>query len=226
SSHWQSDIRLANTGSQKLQYALKFTPADPASGVKTTTIDVDGGATTALDDIVRNWYGIGTLGESANGSLEIRPIVPQSKTGSDDTPSISKVTVVSSRTYNVSDNGTLGQFIPAIPFSSFIGKAAQNAAASVLSLQQIAQSQQYRTNIGIVEGAGAAVNVLVTVFDVNGNKLKDVPLALKAGQQMQVSNFLASVGIPTLNDGRVEVKVTSGEGRVTAYASVVDNQTS
>src|SRR5581483_8570185 len=68
--------------------------------------------------------------------------------------------------------------------------------------------------------------VLVTVFDVNGNKLKDVPLALKAGQQMQVSNFLASVGIPTLNDGRVEVKVTSGEGRVTAYASVVDNQTS
>jgi len=225
-SQWQSDIRLANTGSQKLQYVLKFTPADPSSGVKTTTINVDGGATTALDDIVRNWYGVGALGESSNGSLEIRPLEPQGKTGSDAAPTVSKVTVVSSRTYNTSANGTLGQFIPAIPFSSFIGKAAQNAATSVLSLQQIAQSPQYRTNLGVVEGAGAAANVLISVFDVNGNKLKDVPLSLKAGQQIQVSNFLASVGIPTLSDGRVEVKVTSGEGRVTAYASVVDNQTS
>src|SRR6185369_11785465 len=55
-------------------------------------------------------------------------------------------------------------------------------------------------------------------------KLKDVPLTLKGGQQMQIGSFLAAVGIPSLSDGRIEVKVTSGDGRVTAYASVVDNQ--
>ena len=225
-SHWQSDIRLANTGSQKLQYALKFTPADPSNGgVKTTTIDVDGGATAALDDIVRNWYGIGVLGESANGVLEIRPLTPSGKGAPDATaPSVSKVTVVSSRTYTTGDNGTLGQFIPAIPFSSFIGKATQQAAAAVLSLQQIAQSSQYRTNVGIVEGSGQPANVLISIFDVTGKKLKDVPLSLKGGQQLQAASFLASVGIPSLDDGRIEVKVTSGEGRVTAYASVVDNK--
>ena len=224
-SHWQSDIRLANTGSQKLQYALKFSPADPSlGGVKTTTITVDGGGTTALDDIVRNWYGIGTLGESANGVLEVRPLTPSGKgLTPNDAPSVSKVTVVSSRTYTISDAGTLGQFIPAIPFSSFIGKAAQQAAASVLSLQQIAQSDQYRTNVGIVEGSGQPASVLLSVFDVSGKKLKDVPLSLKAGQQLQLGSFLASVGIPSLSDGRIEVKVTGGEGRVTAYASVVDN---
>ena len=227
-SHWQSDIRLANVGGQKLKYALKFTPADPsAGGVKTTTIDVDGGATTALDDIVRNWYGVGTLGESANGVLEVRPLTPSGKgdpSGEADPPSVSKVTVVSSRTYAVSDAGTLGQFIPAIPFSSFISKASQSAAASVLSLQQIAQSSQYRTNVGIVEGSGQPASVLVTVFDVAGKKLRDVPLQIRGGEQMQLNGFLASIGIPTLNDGRIEVKVTSGEGRITAYASVVDNQ--
>jgi hypothetical protein len=226
-SHWQSDIRLANTGAQKLQYALKFTPADPSNGgVKTTTINVDGGATTALDDIVRNWYGIGVLGESANGVLEIRPLTPSNKGGGSDAtaPSVSKVTVVSSRTYTTGDNGTLGQFIPAIPFSSFIGKAAQQGQAAVLSLQQIAQSSQYRTNVGIVEGSGQPANVLISIFDVTGKKLKDVPLSLKAGQQLQAASFLASVGIPNLDDGRIEVKVTSGEGRVTAYASVVDNK--
>jgi len=227
-SHWQSDIRLANTGAQKLQYALKFSPADPtAGGVKTTTINVDGGATTALDDIVKNWYGIGTLGESANGVLEVRPLTPSNKglPGSDaDAPSVSKVTVVSSRTYTVGDNGTLGQFIPAIPFSNFVGKATQQAAAAVLSLQQIAQSAQYRTNVGIVEGSGQPASVLLSIFDVTGKKLKDVPLSLKGGEQMQLGSFLAAVGIPSLSDGRIEVKVTSGEGRVTAYASVVDNQ--
>jgi uncharacterized repeat protein (TIGR01451 family) len=227
-SHWQSDIRLANTGGQKLQYALKFTPSDPtAGGVKTTTINVDGGATTALDDIVKNWYGIGTLGESANGVLEVRPLTPSNKglPGSDaEVPSVSKVTVVSSRTYTVGDNGTLGQFIPAIPFSNFIGKATQQAAAAVLSLQQIAQSAQYRTNVGIVEGSGQPASVLLSIFDVTGKKLKDVPLSLKGGEQMQLGSFLAAIGIPSLSDGRIEVKVTSGEGRVTAYASVVDNQ--
>ena len=227
-SHWQSDIRLANTGAQKLQYALKFTPADPTEGgVKTTTINVEGGATTALDDIVKNWYGIGTLGESANGVLEVRPLTPSNKglPGSDaDAPSVSKVTVVSSRTYTTGENGTLGQFIPAIPFSNFISKGTQQAAAAVLSLQQIAQSAQYRTNVGIVEGSGQPAVVLLSIFDVTGKKLKDVPLSLKGGQQMQLGSFLASVGIPSLNDGRIEVKVTSGDGRVTAYASVVDNQ--
>jgi uncharacterized repeat protein (TIGR01451 family) len=225
-SHWQSDIRLANTGSQKVQYALKFSPADPSNGgVKTTTIDVDGGATTALDDIVRNWYGIGALGESTNGVLEVRPIAQNGKGAPEDTPSVSKVTVVSSRTYSVSSNGTLGQYIPAIPFGSFIAKAAQGAAATVLSLQQIAQSDQFRTNLGIVEGAGQPANVLVSVFDIQGRKLIDVPLSLKAGEQMQLNGFLATKGITNLSDGRIEVKVSSGEGRVTAYASVVDNAT-
>ena len=226
-SHWQSDIRLANTGGAKLQYALKFTPSDPtAGGVKTTTINVEGGATTALDDIVRNWYGIGSLGDSANGVLEVRPLTPSNKglTPDADLPSVSKVTVVSSRTYTTGENGTLGQFIPAIPFSSFIGKATQQAAASVLSLQQIAQSAQYRTNVGIVEGSGQPAAVLVSIFDVTGKKLKDVPLSLKGGEQMQLGSFLAAVGIPSLEDGRIEVKVTSGDGRVTAYASVVDNK--
>jgi uncharacterized repeat protein (TIGR01451 family) len=227
-SHWQSDIRLANTGASKQLYELKFTPADPsAGGVKSTRIDVDGGATTALDDIVRNWYGIGALGDSANGVLEIRPLLSESSTGAqpnDSAPSVSRVTVASSRTYNVSSNGTLGQFIPAIPFSAFIGKSAQSAVTSVLSLQQIAQSDQYRTNVGIVEGSGQPATVLLTVFDNLGRKMIEVPLSLKGGEQRQLNGFLAANGISNLADARIEVKVSSGDGRVTAYASVVDNQ--
>jgi hypothetical protein len=112
-----------------------------------------------------------------------------------------------------------------VPFSSFIGAAASGALPSVLSLQQIAQSAAYRTNLGLVEAAGAPATVTLSVFDDSGKDVQDIPLLLNAFQQVQLNSFLAAQGI-TLNDGRIEVKVTSGTGKITAYASVVDNRTS
>lgn len=221
-SAWQSDIRLANVGFSKQQYVLTFTPSatgGTSGGVKATTLTVDAGATTALDDIVRNWYGVGSLGEAANGVLEIKPL-----SAGQDGPGVSLTTVASSRTYSVSTQGTLGQYIPAIPFSSFIGKAASGALGTVLSLQQVAQSSAYRTNIGVVEGAGAAAAVTLSVYDDTGKKLTDYALNLNPYQQVQLNSFLSSQNI-TLNDGRIEAKVTGGDGKITAYASVVDNAT-
>jgi len=227
-SHWQSDIRVTNTSTDKQKYQLIFTPQgdDGSRNVKTTTIDVAGGDTTALDDIVRNWYGIGSLGDSANGVLEIRPLTGSLKgLGSNDTSGAKATAVASSRTYNVSGNGTLGQYIPAIPFASFIGRSIDpKVLASVLSLQQVAQSDAFRTNLGVVEASGQPATVLLSIFDNTGLKLKDLSLDLKGGEQRQMNGFLAANNI-ALTDGRIEVKVTNGNGKVTAYASVIDNKT-
>ncbi|HVR40350.1 MAG TPA: hypothetical protein VMU84_14735, partial [Thermoanaerobaculia bacterium] len=220
-SHWQSDIRLSNVGSFARQYQLTFTPGGGSTEIKQTTVDVEAGATTALDDIVRNWYGIGSLGDGANGVLEIHPISDQ--IAPKEIPSVDLATAVSSRTYNVATNGTLGQHIPGIAFSSFIGKALEGFAP-VLSLQQIAQSAQFRTNVGLVEASGAPASVLVSVFNSAGAKLLELPFDLKAGEQRQLNGLLAQNNL-TLTDARLEVRVTGGEGKVTAYASVVDNFT-
>jgi hypothetical protein len=227
-SHWQSDIRVANTSQQTARYQLTFTPDDAAKGVKQTLINVDPGVTTALDDIIKTWYGVGSLGESANGVLEIRPLDNPAKGGpANDDVNVSFSTVASSRTYNIASSsvaGTLGQFIPAIPFGNFIGRALDaNHAATVLGLQQIAQNDAYRTNVGVVEASGQPVTVLISAFDAKGNKLLDFPLELKGGEQRQLNSFLAQNKI-SLSDGRLEVKVASGDGKVTAYASVVDNK--
>jgi uncharacterized repeat protein (TIGR01451 family) len=211
-SRWQSDIRVANVSTQSARFQLTLTPDDLAKGVKQTVITANAGATIALDDIVRNWYGIGSLGEQANGILEIRPLDAVNA-------------VASSRTYNLTSNGTLGQFIRAVPFGKFIGKVTDpNALAPVLGLQQIAQSPDYRTNFGVVEGSGSPVSLLVSVFNAAGAKLLDLPLDLKANEQRQLNGFLTQNKI-SLNDGRIEVKATSGDGKVTAYASVIDNRT-
>jgi uncharacterized repeat protein (TIGR01451 family) len=220
-SNWRSDVRIANVTSRAAKFMLSFN--NGGSSMKQTTVTIDGGATTALDDIVRNWYGVGSLGESSNGVLTIQPLDANGKPVAAD-PSVSKVTVVSSRTYNASSAGTLGQFIPATPFTSFIGKPLAGAQAQVLSLQQLTQSDVFRTNLGLVEAAGKSASLLLSVFDGSGAKITDIPLSLKAGEQKQLNSFLASNGIPTLSNGRVEVQVLTGDGRVTAYASVIDGR--
>ncbi len=210
-SHWQSDVRVTNIGHSKQMYSLTFTPDDPSQDARMTQITVADGGTAALDDIVRNWYGYGEFGESANGVLEIHPA--------------STDTIVSSRTYDVTSNGTLGQYVAAIPIENFIGHAAADAPAQALSLQQIAQSAAYRTNFGLVEAAGQPAGVVMSVFDTAGNRLKEIPVQIQPFQHLRLNQMLATNGISDLPDGRVEVRVASGDGRVTAYASVVDNGT-
>ena len=219
-SLFESDVRVANVGATPQKYQLNFTltGTDGTQSGQSSTIDIDPGATMALDDILTNFFGIGSDGGSATGTLEIRPLnSPTSNLTTSVTPSVT--TVASSRTFNTTPNGTFGQFIPAVPFSQFIGKS------SVLSLQQIAQSTAYRTNFGLVEAAGESASVLVHVFDNSGHEIAQIPETLQPGEHRQMNNFLAANGISTLSDGRLEVEVTSTTGKVTAYASVVDNLT-
>ncbi|HJQ38409.1 MAG TPA: hypothetical protein VKB93_14825 [Thermoanaerobaculia bacterium] len=216
-SEWQSDVRLTNAGFKPYRYRVTFTPAaGTAGGVKQTDVKLDAGSTMALDDIVKTWFGFGSLGDGESGQLEIVPL--------DEPQNASLVTVAASRTYNVTANGTLGQFIPAVPFPSFIGRVVSGGLPTVLSLQQLAQSSAFRTNVGIVESAGRSASAVVSIFNATGIKLLDLPQTLAAGQQLQLNALLAQNNI-TLSDGRAEVRVTGGDGKVTAYASIVDNGT-
>jgi uncharacterized repeat protein (TIGR01451 family) len=215
-SSWRSDIRVANTTALTQNYLLSFNPGTgDTSTVKTTTINVAPGGTTALDDIVRNWFGVGSLGDSINGVLTVQQLAA----GGIPAPS-SLQSFVSSRTYNATSNGTFGQFIPGTPFSAFIGKGS-----SILSLQQLAQSSTFHTNLGLVEASGKSVSALVSIFDGAGLKLLDVPVTLAGGEQKQLNSFLATNGI-SVDNGRVEVKVLGGDGKITSYASVIDSNTS
>src|SRR4029077_12353068 len=153
----------------------------------------------------------------------IRPLSGSGKTGSDQV-NVSLTTVASSRTYNITSNGTLGEFIPATPFANFIGRVTDpSQLATVLGLQQIAQTDNFRTNLGLVEAAGKPVSVLASVFDPSGKKVLDIPVDLKANEQKHLHSSRAQNKI-VLTNGRIEVKVTGGDGKVPGYGSVVDNR--
>ena len=227
-SLFQSDVRVANVSAQTMKYTLNFTPiaTDGTQTGSSTTLEIEPGATTALDDILSSFFG----NNSGSGTLEIRPLTT-STTGSSfassvtpSTLSVNTITVASSRTYNVdAQGGTLGQFIPAIPYAKFIAKASSSSLTQILSLQQLANSSAYRTNIGLVEASGQAATVLMRVFDDANTLLAEIPVNLLAGQYVQ-DNYFAKNAL-SFTDGRVELQVTSTNGRVTAYASTIDNAT-
>ena len=224
-SKFQSDIRVTNSSAQPMKYQVTFVPTGDAGITqgKQTTVDIDPGRTIALDDVLQSWFG----DSAATGTLEVRPLTtaPTSSTATALPAGLANIlTFASSRTYNTTANGTFGQYIPAIPFAAFVGRGSDPTKSTILSLQQIAQSSAFRTNLGIVEGSGDPASVLISVFGSNGQKLTEFTQDLKGGQHIQLNSILATKNLQ-VTDGRIEVKVVSGSGKVTAYASVLDNLT-
>ncbi|MFZ2490215.1 MAG: hypothetical protein WA208_01900 [Thermoanaerobaculia bacterium] len=221
-SLFESDIRLTNLSAETAKYQINFTPSgvDGTKSGTTSTVEVAPNQTVALDDILATMFGTGST--SVLGMLEIRPLTSTSSSSSYVTTSTGiqpLPTAASSRTYNLTPTGTFGQYIPALPFSQFVGKGTK------LSIQQIAQSTAFRTNFGFAEASGQAADLLMKVYDTKNNLLKEIPLSLLASEHKQINSLLANYGISNLQDGRVEVEVLSSTGKVTAYASTVDNAT-
>jgi uncharacterized repeat protein (TIGR01451 family) len=223
-SKFQSDVRVTNSSAQPMKYQVTFTPTGDTgiTSGKQTTLDIDPGRTIALDDVLESWFG----SNGATGTLEVRPLTATTNSTSAALPAglANLLTFASSRTFNTTSNGTFGQYIPAIPFAAFVGRASDPSKSTVLSLQQIAQSAAYRTNLGIVEGSGDPASVLISVFGDDGHKLTEFTQDLKGGQHIQLNSILAQKNVQ-VNDGRIEIKVVSPAGKVTAYASVLDNLT-
>ncbi|HVG24090.1 MAG TPA: hypothetical protein VND45_08060 [Thermoanaerobaculia bacterium] len=224
-SLFETDVRLTNLGAQTTKYDLWFTPSGTlgTESSATTTIEVSPNETVALDDIVANVFGDGTVG-SAIGMLEVRPLGTSQSSGAFfgaviDSAMRQLQTAASSRTYNFTPNGTFGQFVPAIPFAQFVGRG------SVLSLTQVAQSNRFRANFGFLEASGSPADMIVRVYDTANTLLASIPVSLRGMEHRQLNGLLAQNGITTLDDGRVEVEVTGGDGKVSAYVSEIDNAT-
>ena len=206
-ARFESDVRIANVSATTQTYTIVFTPSGTGGPQRNrgATVNLAPGRMLSMNDVLTSWFGVADH-ESEIGALEIRPVA------GGDSP------VVSSRTYAVTESGTYGQSVPAVRVARFLNPG------DVATLQHIAQSSDFRTNVGIVERSGNPATVSFTVFDDEGRQVGAFSQSIGGWEHLQLTSPLAAHGI-TLVDGRVEVRVTSDTGAVSVYASVLDNHT-
>jgi hypothetical protein len=218
---FQTDARLTNASNAPITYQISYAPAntDATQTGRVTAVTVSPSRTVALNDVAKDFFGVGAADGGGAGSLEIRP-----------TNNSSLLSYASSRTFVTNDKGTYGQFVAAVPFSQFAGTTGSifpgapgnTGGPAVLSLQQVAQSAKFRTNLGLIEGSGSPASIIVKILDDSGVVKDTNAITLKPGELRQLDQYLQQRGI-SLDDGRIEITVNSGA--VSAYASVLDNVT-
>ena len=196
-SNWRTDLRLYNPFAAQ-SVTLTFVSA---AGSQTANLPIGQGELVSKNDILTSLFP-GVAG-NASGALHV-----QSSQG----------LIITSRTYTATEGlGTFGQFIPAR------GTAADLIAPGETGLLlQLANTADYRSNVGFTEFSGQAAQVQVKLYDANRSVLGFKTYPVSALGNFQV-NIFSDLGITTEQTAVIaEVKVLSG-GSVYAYASIADN---
>ncbi len=123
------------------------------------------------------------------------------------------------RTYNVTEAGTFGQFIPAIRIDEAgAGSAFGSGKYFIAGLRH---NDRYRTNLGFVNPNPSSVNALIKVFNDHGESLGSFTRPLGS---FQLDQFAITAALPSLPKDRpfsVEISVPEGQWLI-AYASLID----
>jgi hypothetical protein len=193
---WSDRLDLMNLTAGELELEMTYTSRDLGTQV-TIPLYVAGKVALELEDPVRNLFGLsGTL-----GSLSLRAVNKESRE-------------FASQSYFAADN-MFGQFFP--------GVKAENAivAGQSVALAGPVDFTKYRFNLGATAFEDGT-HLKVTAFNAFGEQLNETPrdLWLAQGQNQQLNDVYARLGIAPQDDIRLAVEVVSGKAAL--YGSVVD----
>ncbi|HEU4886873.1 MAG TPA: PKD domain-containing protein [Thermoanaerobaculia bacterium] len=127
------------------------------------------------------------------------------------------------RTYNQTENGTYGQFIPAIRIDAAAG-AGSAFGSGKYYLAGLRNGARFRTNLGFVNPNPQPVNVTVKVYDDTQTQVGQFPLLLQP-YQLEQFPITHAKGVPNLSREHpfsLQIVVPTGQWLI-AYASYIDN---
>jgi len=206
-ANFHSDIRIYNGGPSAATVNLTYYPQGQPGAAKTATpITIPAGQVKAIDNVLPALFNATATG----GSIVLT-------TGGNTS------LVASGRTYSIrGDGGTFGQFIPGVTPSEGVGVGDR-----ALQVLQLEQSRSFRSNLGIAEVAGSPARVRITLTQPDSKVSPVLEQDLEPNAFVQFGRIIESMlgpGVDVYN-ARIAVEVISGTGRVTAYGSVIDNDT-
>lgn len=207
-SFWRTDLAVVNLRSEAIaDLALTFYPHDGAPPT-TRSIALASGETRDMADVLASLFGL----DGVQGQLEVA-----------DPSGSANGLLVASRTYTVASTSageaSYGQFVPAVPRADAI-RTGQTAF-----LPYLTGGASHRTNLGVLETAGDAATVAVDILRADGSVVATLTKSLKPREWFQFLRVLDGRDLGGSTAASARVRVTSGTGRVVAYASVIDNVT-
>jgi hypothetical protein len=129
--------------------------------------------------------------------------------------------VVTSRTYNWTEDGTYGQMVTGVTDGKAVG---EGETGRLVQLHQSASDDSgYRTNIGLLNITAAAVVVEIVLYSSDGTELGRLTETLGAYEHRQLNRVLREVTPAAVRNGYAVLSTATSGGQFLAYASVVDN---
>ncbi len=200
-TNWRSDLEIHNPGGSQAAFSVALMERDTSNpSPRTKAFTLEAGHSSRLVDVLGSAFQF-------SGAAALRL-----------TPTSGRL-MVTSRTYNDQPQGTYGQFIPGVPQGDAM------LEGEVALLLGLAESSQYRTNLGLVNVSATPVTVVVEMYLDDGTRLGTESWSLKAYEFRQIDRVFTTVTPTTVVGGFLLATTASEGGRFFAYASVVDNRT-
>jgi hypothetical protein len=200
-TRWKTAIQLTPLDGDA-SVDLLFIPANGGVSAK-RTLTLTGGASYDSDDLFGDLLADVSPAEASAGMLLVESDQRLSGWG---------------RIYNDSLEGTFGQNLP-------LRRSDHLAAGRATQMFPLGDTTGVRTNITLVETAGKPASARLTLFDAAGSLLAARDVSLTPHSSLQLLSILREMGAGGASDVRLELMQTSGSGRVSGFASVVQNST-
>lgn len=200
---WRTNLEIYNPQATPVELQLNLLMSgEDNSSPPSVTMTLGQGACVRLADVLDNQFS-----HEGTAALEVH--------------SLSGDLVVASRTFNSTDDGTYGQFLPGI------GPAETTTSGEEARIIQLAQDTTddtgFRTNIGFVNRAPTTTSVKTDLYSSDGTHLSALTTQLDPFEHRQVNRIFRQVTSAPVTNGYAIVTTQSAEGSFVAYASVIDN---
>ncbi len=204
-TNWRTDVEIFNVGGEQASYEIALLEKNQDNSTPATvSFSLNPGMAVRYDDILDEVFEF-------TGSAALRITANQGEV------------VSTSRTYNLVTEGTYGQFIGALADSAAIQFGQQGRIIQLTHSQSL--DTGFRTNVGFLNTTPSTITVRARMFASDGTLYGTRNSTLEPYSFTQKDRIFGQVTDQDVDDGYVVVETTTPEGRLFAYASVVDNRT-
>lgn len=205
---WRTDLSIQNVQAEPL--VIEVSVVETGEGLLDNVFPV-------------SLNGASSVTIPANGSLTLTDVLKSHRGRLETSGALlvggDRVFAVTSRTYDVTPNGTVGQTVSGSP------DVASGSGEGALFIPGLVSNAAQRTNLGLVMSASTPLVVAVSIRGTDGRSLGERTFNVAAGMTTHVQFSATSVAAAPFDVAGAVVRIRSGDGTAIAYASVVDNAT-